>query len=109
MEPEKTIIFITVITILGAVPCIWSEKFLAAMDFFIGDVGYTLTATIMAVLLAWYVGAKKVREEWIQQGSSFIIPKVYDPLYKFIICPILFLLFIQSCLNIPKVLSSIFM
>lgn len=106
---KKTIIFITIITILGAIPCIWSEKFLAAMDFFIGDVGYTLTASVMAILLAWYVGAKKVREEWIKPGSTFAIPALYDPLYKYIICPVLVLLFVQSCMNIPKILSSIFM
>lgn len=106
---KKTIIFITIITILGAIPCIWSEKFLAAMDFFIGDVGYTLTASVMAILLAWYVGAKKVREEWIKPGSTFAIPALYDPLYKYIICPVLVLLFVQFCMNIPKILSSIFM
>ena len=106
---KNTILFITVITIVGAIPCIWSERFLAAMDFFIGDVGYTLTATIMAVLLAWYVGAKKVRTKWIQQGCHFRIPGIYDLLYKYLICPILFLLFIQSCLNIPDVLHKIFL
>ena len=78
------------------------------MDFFVGDVGYTLTATIMAVLLAWYVGAKKVREEWIQKGCHFKIPTFYDPLYKYVICPILFLLLAQSCFNIPKILTTIF-
>jgi NSS family neurotransmitter:Na+ symporter len=99
---KKTIIVVAMITIIGSIPCIWSDTFLEKFDFVIGDIGYTLTASIMAITLAWYVGAKKVREEWLMPGSSIKLGKSFDVVYKFIVVPLLLFLFYQSVCSIPK-------
>jgi NSS family neurotransmitter:Na+ symporter len=99
---KKTVIVIAVITILGSIPCIWSSSFLEKFDFLIGDIGYTLTAFIMAFTLAWYVGSKKVREEWLMPGSSIKLGVSFDVVYKFVVVPLLLFLFYQSLCNIPK-------
>lgn len=101
---KKTVIVIAAATILGSIPCIWSSAFLEKFDFIIGDVGYTLTASIMAITLAWYIGAKKVREEWLMPGSSIKLGTSFDVVYKFIVVPLLLFLFWQSLSNIPNVI-----
>ena len=100
---KKTLAVVFVVTVLGSIPCIWSEAFLAKFDFIIGDLGYTLTASIMAITLAWIVGAKKVREEWLTPGSSIHLGQWFDVIYKYIVVPLLLFLFVQSLLNIPKI------
>lgn len=100
---KKTVFVIAAITIIGSIPCIWSSAFLEKFDFIIGDIGYTLTASIMAITLAWYVGAKKVREEWLMPGSSIKLGKSFDIIYKFFVVPLLLFLFYQSLCNIPKI------
>lgn len=100
---KKTICMVAVIYIIGSIPCIWSSAFLEKFDFIIGDIGYTLTASIMAITLAWYIGAKNVREEWLMPGSSVKLGKSFDIVYKFIVVPLLLFLFYQSLCNIPKI------
>ncbi|WP_301860940.1 sodium-dependent transporter [uncultured Megasphaera sp.] len=100
---QKTVCIIAVITILGSIPCIWSSTFLEKFDFLIGDIGYTLTASIMALTLAWYVGARKVRQEWLLPGSSIKLGRSFDIVYKYIVVPLLLFLFYQSLCNISKI------
>lgn len=100
---KKTIFIVAVVIIIGSIPCIWSNSFLGKFDFIIGDIGYTLTASIMAITLAWYVGAKKVRQEWLLPGSSIKIGKSFDIIYTFLVVPLLLFLFYQSLCNIPKI------
>lgn len=100
---KKTVCAIAVITILGSIPCIWSSAFLEKLDFIVGDLGYTLTASIMAITLAWHVGAKKLREEWLMPGSSVQLGTSFDIVYKFIVVPLLLFLLYQSLCNIPRI------
>ena len=97
-----TLAVIIVVTIIGSIPCIWSDTFLAKFDYIIGDLGYTLTAAIMAIVLAWCVGAKKIRTEWME-GSSIHLGRWFDIIYKYAVVPILLFLLLQSLLNIPKI------
>ena len=99
---KKTLAVIIVVTIIGSIPCIWSDTFLAKFDYIIGDLGYTLTAAIMAIVLAWCVGAKKIRTEWME-GSSIHLGRWFDIIYKYAVVPILLFLLLQSLLNIPKI------
>lgn len=99
----KAIIIVSIVIILGAIPCIWDEAFLAKFDFLVGDVGYTLTASLMACVLAWYVGAKKIRLTMLMPGSSIRIGSWFDFIYKYVACPVLLFMFIQSLMNIPKI------
>ena len=99
---KKTLYTIIVVTIIRSIPCIWSDSFLAKFDYIIGDLGYTLTAAIMAIVLAWCVGAKKIRTEWLT-GSSLPLGRWFDVIYKYAVVPILLFLLFQSLLNIPKI------
>lgn len=99
---KKTIIVVATATVLGSIPCIWSSAFLEKFDFLIGDIGYTLTALLMAGILAWYVGAKKIRIEWLMSGSSIHLGRAFDVIYKWIVVPLL--LFLCPSSNIYGIL-----
>lgn len=50
---------VVIITILGSIPCIWSDAFLAKLDYLVGDLGYTFTALFSVIVLSWVVGIKR--------------------------------------------------
>lgn len=99
---KKTLLAVVIITILGSIPCIWSDAFLAKLDYLVGDLGYTFTALFSVIVLSWVVGIKKIRTEWMD-GSSIPLGKWFDILCKYVAVPIFIFLFIQSLMNIPKV------
>lgn len=99
---KKTLLAVVIITILGSIPCIWSDAFLAKLDYLVGDLGYTFTAMFSVIVLSGVVGIKKIRTEWMD-GSSIPLGMWFDILCKYVAVPIFIFLFIQSLMNIPKV------
>ena len=84
---KKSIWVVTIISIIGAIPCVWSDVFFAFFDNLIGNVFYSVTAAVVALFLAWCVGAKKIREEWYNPTSVVKWGSWVDILYKFIAVP----------------------
>jgi NSS family neurotransmitter:Na+ symporter len=89
MSRTKAIWLIAVVCCLGAIPCIWSDSFFTFFDNLIGNVFYCTTAAVVALLLAWYVGAKKIREEWYNPTSVIKYGSWVDWLYKILACGLL--------------------
>lgn len=83
----KSIIIITIISIIGAIPCVWSDEFFMFFDNFIGNVLYCTTAAVVAAYLAWVIGAKKIRTEWYNPTSAVKYGSWVDVLYKFVAVP----------------------
>lgn len=83
----KSIAVVTVISCLGAIPCVWSDAFFAFTDNLIGNVFYCVTAAVIALFLAWFIGAKKIRTEWYNPTSAVKWGSWVDVLYKFVAVP----------------------
>ena len=77
----------TVVSCLGAIPCVWSDAFFAFFDNLIGNVFYCVTAAVVALFLAWFIGAKKIRTEWYNPTSAVKWGAWVDVLYKFVAVP----------------------
>lgn len=86
-DRKKSICAVTVISIIGAIPCVWSDAFFAFFDNLVGNVFYSVTAAVVALFLAWFIGAKKIREEWYNPTSAIKWGSWVDILYKFIAVP----------------------
>ena len=84
---NKSILIVLVSTTVLSIPCIWSDAFFAFFDNLVGNVFYCITAAVVALFLAWFVGAKKIREEWYNPTSSLQYGKWVDVLFKFIAVP----------------------
>lgn len=84
---KKSIFVVTVIALLGAIPCVWSDSFFTFFDNLIGSAFYSITAAVMAVFLAWVIGAKKIRENWYNPTSVIKYGSWVDFLYKFVSVP----------------------
>lgn len=87
LKRNQGILVVTVVSCLGAIPCVWNDAFFAFFDNLIGNVFYCMTAAVVAVSLAWFVGAKKIRTEWYNPTSVIKYGAWVDVLYKFIACP----------------------
>lgn len=74
-----------VIAALVAIPCVWNDAFFAVFDNIFGNIGYCVTALGLAVILAWKIGAKKVREEWYLPTSAIKWNGAVDILYKYVV------------------------
>lgn len=83
----KSIAVVTVISCLGAIPCVWSDAFFTFFDNLIGNVFYCVTAAVIALFLAWFIGAKKIRTEWYNPTSAVKWGAWVDVLYKFVAVP----------------------
>ena len=86
---KKANIFVFVYASIVAIPCVWNDTFFAFIDNFLGNIIYTLCAFLIAVILAWHVGAKKVREEWYNPTSAIKWGAWVDYLYKFLVVIVL--------------------
>lgn len=84
---NKSIVVVTIVSCLGAIPCVWNDAFFAFFDNLIGNVFYCFTAAVVAVFLAWFVGAKTIRTEWYNPTSVVKWGAWVDILYKFVACP----------------------
>ena len=82
----KSIIIVGVVSLIGALPCVYNDVFFAFFDNLIGNVFYCVTAAVVAIFLAWFVGAKKIREEWYNPTSVIKWGAWVDWLYKIVAC-----------------------
>jgi len=83
MNRKKATVACFIIAAIVAYPCVNNDAFFALFDNIIGNIGYTATAFFLAVILAWKVGAKKVREEWYLPSSAIKWGAPVDYLYKY--------------------------
>ena len=81
-----------VIAGLIAIPCVWNDAFFAVFENVIGNIMYTFDAAALAIVLAWKVGAKTVREEWYLPTSAVKWGRPIDYMYKYVavICLVYF-------------------
>ncbi len=85
MSRKKATIVCYVIAILVAIPCVWNDAFFAVFDNVFGNIGYCICALGLAIILAWKIGAKKVREEWYLPTSAIKWGPWVDFLYKYVV------------------------
>lgn len=83
---KKAIAAVTIVSVIGAIPCVFNDGIFAFTDNFVGNVLYCVTAAVVAVFLAWFVGAKKIREEWYNPTSVIKWGSWVDWLYKIVAC-----------------------
>ena len=62
----------------------------------ISNLGYTLATTLVIISLAWFYGAEKVREEWLNPTSEIKLGPWYDFLLKYITTPVLIYLLYEA-------------
>ena len=86
---KKAVALCVAIALIVAIPCVWSDVFFSWFDKLIGDVFYCLCAAVVAFILAWKVGAKKIREQWYNPTSVIQWPAAIDFLYKYVAFPAL--------------------
>ena len=85
MSRKKATMVCYVIAILVAIPCVWNDAFFAVFDNVFGNIGYCICALGLAIILAWKIGAKKVREEWYLPTSAIKWGSWVDFLYKYVV------------------------
>lgn len=101
---KSMVLLVTLFTAIGLVACNYVDY--TVFDYFIGNVGYNVTAAFIAIILAWKFGAKKVREEWLNPTSKqFKIGKWYDGIFKFLVCPALAYFAISSVIGFIQLVS----
>ncbi len=93
---KKAIAIVTVVILLGGIPCVWSDTFFAFFDNLMGNAFYCVEAAVLAFYLAWIIGAKKVRTEWYNPTSKIKWGSWVDILYKFIAVPMLIYFALES-------------
>lgn len=84
LKRGKAILLAGVAAAIIAIPCVWSDSFFAVFDNVIGNIGYCICGLGLAIILAWKVGAKKVREEWYLPTSAIKWGSWVDFLYKYV-------------------------
>ena len=84
LSRTKAIIIALIVAAIVAIPCVWSDSFFAVFDNVIGNIGYCICGLGLAIILAWKVGAKKVREEWYLPTSAIKWGSWVDFLYKYV-------------------------
>lgn len=89
LSRNKSIIIVTLIGVLTAIPCTMSDSAFALIDNICGNILYTVTALGIAIIGAWVIGAKKIREEWYNPTSAIKWGAWVDVLYKFVVVAVL--------------------
>jgi len=87
LSRNKAILVVVIIAAIAAIPCTWSDSAFAMIDNVCGNILYTVTALGIAIVGAWVIGAKKIREEWYNPTSAIKWGKWIDILYKFLVVP----------------------
>lgn len=86
---KKACFWIAITSMIGTIPCVWSDKFFTIVDYLVANLFYVVAAVGIAFYLAWIYGAKKVREEWVNPSSVYKYGPWIDVLYKFVAVPAL--------------------
>jgi NSS family neurotransmitter:Na+ symporter len=102
---KKAVTILAVIAAIGAIPCVWSDKFFIIFDFFIANLLYVMSAAFIALYLAWVFKAKRVREEWYNPTSAFKYGPWIDYLYKFVATPALLYFLYTAFIELFKLFS----
>ncbi len=100
LSRNKSIAIVTGLTTTLAIPCVWSDAFFTFFDNLIGNIFYCITAAALAIFLAWFVGAKTIREEWYNPTSRIQYGSWVDVLYKYIACPAFLYFAVTSLLTL---------
>ncbi len=100
---KKACWWIAITSMIGTIPCVWSDKFFKIADYFVADLFYIVAAAGIATYLAWIYGAKRVREEWVNPSSVFKYGVWCDILYKIVAVPALIYFGISSLRGLPAI------
>ena len=85
---RKAVLIVALITGIGAIPCVWSDGFLNALDWVVNNIGYNFAAAFTAIFVAWKYGANKARVELMNPGSDIQVGKWFIPVYKYVCCAV---------------------
>lgn len=98
---KKTVLIVAGITSIGTIIANFNDY--TVFDYFIGNVGYNISAFLIALMLAWKFGAKNVREQWLNPTATLIkVGSWYDTIYKFVVTPILFYFAVTAVIGFVK-------
>ncbi|MGL6200800.1 MAG: sodium-dependent transporter [Lachnospiraceae bacterium] len=92
----KVVVICTVITLIFAVPAIYSQSMMAFWTELAGNYSFILTAAIGAVSFNWIYKVTKIREEAINPTSLIKLGNWFDPYVKYICVPILLICLANS-------------
>ncbi len=65
----------------------------------VGNYGYTIAAGIGAIIFSWFYGVKKIRKDFINNGSYVKVGSWFDILVKFIATPIVIYIIVTSLIG----------
>ena len=85
ISKKKAMAVCFVLAALIAIPCVWNDSFFAVFDNVFGNIGYCICALGLSTILAWKIGARKVREEWYLPSSAIKWGRPVDFLYKYVV------------------------
>ncbi len=97
LDRKKVVLTVAAITAVGTIICNYFDY--TKFDYFIANVGYNLSASFIAILLAWKFGAKRVHEEWLNPTSRIKLGNWYDVVYKYIVVPVLLYFTVSSIIG----------
>ena len=84
LSRQKAVIVCVIIAALVAIPSVWSDSFFTVFDNIIGNIGYCVCALIIAIVIGWKFGAKKVRTECYNPTGIIKWRSWVDYLYKYL-------------------------
>ncbi len=100
MSRGKTVLLMTGITIVCAVPAVYNEEVRVFWEELCGNYGYLITAGIGAVAYCWIFGVKRVRDEFINPTSDVVVGNRFVFWTKFIAAPLMILVLINAIFSI---------
>ena len=92
----KTVLGFTIITIACSVPAVYSQEILDFWSNLAGNYGFIVTAGVGAIAWIYVYGVRKIREEYINPTSDWILPAWFDGLVKFVAAPIMIVILVNS-------------
>ena len=84
LSRKKAVGLGVIIAFIVAIPCVWSDSFFAVFDNIIGNIGYCVCALVIAIIIGWKFGAKKIREEHYNPTGIIKWGAWVDYLYKYL-------------------------
>lgn len=94
---RKPVIYVSaVITLIMAVVCAISQSQFDFWNNFSGNYVFIVTAGIGAIGYNYVYGTKKIRTQFMNPGSDIQIGGWFDPLVKFVACPLMILIMCNS-------------
>ena len=94
-EHKKTVILCGAITFVMALVCVVNKEQFDFWNNFAGNYAFIVCAGIGAIGYAYIFGVKKIRE-YINEGAWVHIGAWYEPLVKFVACPLMIIIMLDS-------------